>query len=77
MSIFDNEILTHTLELICKYCVSILAIYVSYTLRYLRKMSSGGFEVSFSIIYKIPSKYLQYQNSVIYICKTPQKLPQV
>ena len=49
MSIYDYEILTHSLELICPYCILILVMDVLYMLRYWKKISSGGLEVSFSI----------------------------
>ena len=37
MSIYDNKILIHTLELMCPYFMLILAMYVLYMLGYLRK----------------------------------------
>ena len=37
MSIYNNEIWTHSLELICLYRVLILAMYILYVLRYLKK----------------------------------------
>ena len=46
MSIYVNEILTFSLELICPYCLYIIANYAEI----LEKMSIGGLKVFISIV---------------------------
>ena len=50
MSIYGDETLTYSLELICPYLMQLLSMYVCLIYAEIfEKMSSGGIEVSFSI----------------------------